>query len=345
MSYPIYWVPSPKYTPGHPAPLLAIVHHRMVGTLVGTDASFTSPVGVGRAASTNFGIGWCRKHSPERRICIHQYVRLGDQAWGNGNWDASGSWDNRNPTTLINSRTISIEHEDGGNLPAGEGRGVVPEAVIEASIWLDRELLAGRVDGIRFRDEPTMVRELRAIPVDADHIIDHYYISGRLKPFCYRPWQDDRIGFPQARYLAALGAIPDTSTGDTMTNIEAKIEQWKLDGTSLVTTLGAPRRADGTADYGSRFMLQKTGTGWDLVSVPRNRLTFVDGSLTDPGFAALSTYAIATPDAVTCKPFSDAATAAAEKIAAADVEAAKRSGARAERERIAEAEAVRIRSI
>jgi len=215
MSYPIVWVPSPKYTPGHPAPLIALVHHRMVGTLVGTDAAFTSPVGVGRAASTNFGIGWCTKHGP-RRICIHQYVRLGDQAWGNGNWDASGSWDNRNPTTLINSRTISIEHEDGGNLPAGEGRGVVPEAVIEASIWLDRELLAGRVDGIRFRDEPTMVRELRAIPVDAHHIIDHYYISGRLKPFCWRPWSDDRTGFPQARYLAALGAPPDTSTGDTV---------------------------------------------------------------------------------------------------------------------------------
>lgn len=158
------------------------------------------------------------------------------------------------------------------------------------------------------------------------------------------PWADYGGHGVKAAYVAPIP--PDTSTGeDTMTNIEAKIEQWKLDGTSLVTTLGAPRRADGTADYGSRFMLQKTGTGWDLVSVPRNRLTFVDGSLTDPGFAALSTYAIATPDAVTCKPFSDAATAAAEKIAAAAVEAAKRSGARAERERIAEAEAVRIRSI
>lgn len=53
----IYWVGSPKFTSGHPAPLIALVHHRMVGTLRSTDAAFTSPDG--REASTHFGVGYC----------------------------------------------------------------------------------------------------------------------------------------------------------------------------------------------------------------------------------------------------------------------------------------------
>ena len=47
---------APKYTAGHPAPLVALVHHRMVGTLRSTDAAFTSPDG--REASTHFGVGY-----------------------------------------------------------------------------------------------------------------------------------------------------------------------------------------------------------------------------------------------------------------------------------------------
>ena len=41
----IYWVGSPKFTAGHPAPLIALVHHRMVGTLRSTDSAFTSTDG------------------------------------------------------------------------------------------------------------------------------------------------------------------------------------------------------------------------------------------------------------------------------------------------------------
>ena len=212
MSYPIVWMPSPKHTNGHPAPLLAIVHHRMVGTLAGTDTTFTTGT---RVASTNFGIGYCVKHGP-KRICIHQYVRLGDQAWGNGNWDASGQWDDRYPTTFVNSRTVSIEHEDGGGKPRGSGKGVVTEPVLEASLWLDRLLLGGNqtelaAAGVRLNGNvaDAFCRELRAIPVDAHHIIDHHYIAGRLKPSCWRPWADDPTGFPQARYLATLGAPPE----------------------------------------------------------------------------------------------------------------------------------------
>jgi hypothetical protein len=63
---------------------------------------------------------------------------------------------------------------------------------------------------IRFRagTETAITRELRAIPVDRNHVIDHHYIAGRLKPYCWRPWADDPTGFPQARYLAALVTAP-----------------------------------------------------------------------------------------------------------------------------------------
>jgi hypothetical protein len=49
----IHWVGSPKFTAGHPALLIALVHHRMVGTLRSTDAAFTRSDG--REASTHFG--------------------------------------------------------------------------------------------------------------------------------------------------------------------------------------------------------------------------------------------------------------------------------------------------
>ena len=127
----IYWVGSPKYTAGHPAPLIALVHHRMVGTLRSTDAAFTSTDG--REASTHFGVGYgCGRTGHPTTAHVHQYVRLGDQAWGNGNWDPSGAWDDRYPTTLVNSGTVSIEHHDNGGRTAGSGKGVVPEAVIAA---------------------------------------------------------------------------------------------------------------------------------------------------------------------------------------------------------------------
>jgi hypothetical protein len=115
----------------------------------------------------------------------------------------------------VNSRTVSIEHHDNGGRTAGSGKGVVPEAVLAASIALDALLLRGdlaelKAAGIRFRagTETAITRELRGIPIDRHHIIDHHYIAGRLKPSCWRPWADDPVGFPQARYLAALAPAP-----------------------------------------------------------------------------------------------------------------------------------------
>ena len=67
-----------------------------------------------------------------------------------------GAWDDRYPTRLLNSRTVSIEHHDNGGRTAGSGKGVVPEAVITASIALDALLLRGdlaelKAAGVRFR--------------------------------------------------------------------------------------------------------------------------------------------------------------------------------------------------
>ena len=215
MSAPrVYWIGSPKFTAGHPAKLIALVHHRMVGTLRSTDSAFTATDG--REASTNFGVGLgCGRTGHPATAHVHQYVRLGDQAWGNGNWDPSGAWDDRYSTRLVNSRTISIEHHDNGGRKRGEGKGVVPESVLVASIALDALLLRGdiaelRAAGIRFRagTEAAIARELRAMPLDRHHLIDHHYIAGRLKPYCWRPWADDPVGFPQTRYLATLAPAP-----------------------------------------------------------------------------------------------------------------------------------------
>lgn len=219
MSYPIYWMPSPKFSTGHPRKYIALVHHRMVGTLPGTDATFLRSDG--RKASTNFGIGFCTKHSEllpvgDRQVCIHQYVKLGDQAWANGNWDASGRWDDLYPTTFINSRTVSIEHEDNGGSMDKLKRGIVKPQIIAASKWLDALLISGKTAnmkaaGIKFTHggAAEISDELASIPIDGKHIIDHHFISGRLKPYCWRPWSADKIGFPKADYVAYLRVDPE----------------------------------------------------------------------------------------------------------------------------------------
>jgi hypothetical protein len=205
----VHQVPSPKFNVGHPAPYVAIVHHRMVGTLKSTDTTFTTG---SRQASTTFGIGSCSKHANDG-VCIHQYVRIGDQHWGNGNWDATGTWNDTHPVTHINSRTISIEHEDNGGKKRGKGKGVVTEAIIKRSIELDRLLLSGNVAamkkaGIAFRagTQAKVATELRAIKVSSKTILTHHDIAGRLKPSCWLPWEDDKVGFPRARYVSELSS-------------------------------------------------------------------------------------------------------------------------------------------
>lgn len=215
----VYWVPSPKFTSGHPAPLIAIVNHRMVGTLKSTDATFTTGT---RVASTNFGVGYgCGRVGHPAGAHVHQYVRLGDQAWGNGNNKRSdgslvpSKWNARYPVNLINSRTISIEHHDNGGSTGTDFQGIVPPEVQAVSIELQRlliwtDLATKKAAGIQFRagTEEAIARELRALRtlIDVNHIIDHNYIADGLKPSCWKPWADDKVGFPQAKYIEGIRA-------------------------------------------------------------------------------------------------------------------------------------------
>jgi len=198
------------YTEGRTEPVRAFVNHRMVGFLAGTDAYFQHP---NRPVSTHFGIGFYDNGV----VKISQYVPLDDTAFGNGNYDPSGTWDDWGyKTTEVNPQTISIEHQDHGS---GQGKGVVRADVQEASQKLQALLRYGtlaewKAAGIRLRDwdtnGPILIREIAKIPVDGHHIIDHHNIAGKLKPTCWRPWEKDTIGFPRANYVAGIktwGAI------------------------------------------------------------------------------------------------------------------------------------------
>ena len=128
----ITWIGSPNFgfpdgAHGGNAPE-AIVYHIAQGSLGGIDAWFNNPAS---SASTHFAVGFGGQ--------IHQYVRVGDAAWGNGLMnrpDLSIAWlrycyENRvNP----NLRTISIEHE-------GFTGNAWPEAMYRASLALTAWLL------------------------------------------------------------------------------------------------------------------------------------------------------------------------------------------------------------
>jgi hypothetical protein len=218
MSYPITWKGAAHFATGRGGVLPRwLVHHRMVGYLSGTDRYFANPDS--RPVSTHFGIGRRKAGGP---VEISQYVALDDTAYGNGNnVNASGDevaseWNRLGFPSQPNRHTISIEHEDGGSSTDADGkRGVVDDAVIEASLWLDALLLSGdpaaiRNAGIRYRST-ALVEGLFDIPRDATHIIDHHFIAGPLKPYCWQPWLDDK-GFPQARYLSALTTSTEEPT-------------------------------------------------------------------------------------------------------------------------------------
>ena len=147
-------------------------HERPAGVGAGVRGFSARPGPVRRFWAVGF-LGYTPRHAP-----VAQWIRASDfGSEGRGfeslrarhsadliqlfrvvsrNWDPSGAWDDRYPTTLVNSRTVSIEHRDNGGRTAGSGNGVVPEAVITASIALDALLLRGdlaeqKAAGIRFR--------------------------------------------------------------------------------------------------------------------------------------------------------------------------------------------------
>ncbi|MCI0345763.1 MAG: hypothetical protein L0221_10030, partial [Chloroflexi bacterium] len=260
MTLRVFQVPSPKHYTGRSGMhVIALVHHRMVGTLRSTDVTFTTDT---RPASTNFGVGYdCGRAGHPTGLAgthVHQYVMVDDAAWGNGNLDLTGGWDNVYGATLNpNFRTISIEHHDNGGATLGSGRkGVVPEEVIRASIELDALLLSGdwlawKAAGIRANTDAkgaAIAAQVKAIAPSSKTLIDHNYIAGKLKPFCWKPWADDRLGFPQARYIAALTAPAGGSdvAAKPVTDVTPKLIDWlastpyyALDGTTKLGTAGA----------------------------------------------------------------------------------------------------------
>jgi len=202
---PIIFKKAAHYTEGRTAKVRAFVNHRMVGTLKGTDSYFTNPDT--RPVSTHFGVGRI-----DGKVAIHQYVPLDDTAYGNGNYDATGNWDNWGyPTTEINAQTISIEHQDHWGNDALKG--IVIAEVQEASQKLQALLRYGtqaqwKAAGIRVRDwdtnGPILAKELHAIPVDGQHIVTHHDIAGKLKPYCWLPWAKDVVGFPRTKYVTQI---------------------------------------------------------------------------------------------------------------------------------------------
>lgn len=188
--YTITWKNSPNHYDGRNGyQPEAIVNHRMVGTLPGTDLTFSKPA---NEVSTHFGIG---KRTVNGPVEISQYVDLSDGAWGNGNADPETTWPllKRGPAGIINPNyyTVSIEHEDGGSA----NRGLVKPEIIDASVWLSRLLLSGsaplmRAAGIRIRDDATAAA-LKSIVPGNETYIDHRRIAGRAKPDCWRPWLGD----------------------------------------------------------------------------------------------------------------------------------------------------------
>jgi hypothetical protein len=215
---PITFKKAQYYTEGRTEPIRAFVNHRMVGTLAGTDAYFSHP---DRPVSTHFGIGYGENGA----VRITQYVPLDDTAFGNGNYDPSGTWDEWGyKTTEVNPQTINIEHQDHGD-PAGKG--VVSTKTQVASQKLQALLRYGtlaqwRAAGITVRDwdhnGPIIRREIQDMLVDGHHVITHHDIAGRLKPYCWMPWENDKTGYPRAAYVTSikywggilLNGLPDT---------------------------------------------------------------------------------------------------------------------------------------
>lgn len=201
---PISYHKAAHYTQGRTEPVRAFVNHRMVGTLAGTTAYFANPAT--RPVSTHFGIG-----KIYGKVEIHQYVPLDDTAYGNGNYDVSGRWDDWGyRTTEVNAQTISIEHQDHWGDPARKG--IVPDDVQQASMKLQALIKFGtpaqwKAAGLVFRDwanAKIIAAEVAKWPVNGRRIITHNDIAGELKPYCWLPWAEDKVGYPRAKYVNGI---------------------------------------------------------------------------------------------------------------------------------------------
>lgn len=213
---PNKWTGRSGYTP------IAIVNHRMVGYLSGTDVHFSKTTS---GVSAHFGIGYRKSGEP---VEITQYVDLADTAWSNGVYDSSGGWTlvKKTPTgTVVNPNyyTISIEHEDGG---PNDGR--VTDEVKEASSWLQSILLSGDIQlmrhvGIQVRTSALSI--LKTVPITTETIIDHNKIAGKKKPYCWQPYKMDTGGFPawQPELITQLRGSR-MAISDTLDLLDSQVE-------------------------------------------------------------------------------------------------------------------------
>lgn len=142
-----------------------------------------------------------------------------------------------------------------------------------------------------------------------------------------------------------LGPLPESDTEEPV-QFAAKIERWASispDG-GPVTTIGAPLKDDGSTDFSQRLVVRPYNGRHLVELISRDRLPATsDASLDEAMFDALTSYAFpADQEAI------NAAVAAATAPLEAKVKdlAAKLSTATEdERNRIAEAEATRIKSL
>ena len=225
---PVVWMPASDPDWGHGRAgrqPIAIVHHRIVGSLNSADTIFaandTDPATVGstsRSVSANFACGY----DTDGKLYVHQYVDMSDTAYCNGDFEAGSNWEKWGyPTGFVtvdgssmrpmNSMTISIEHDDQGGSSDPTKKGVVREDIIKLSIALDKLMLSGnwaaiKAAGIRCRDEATAVALGKIVPGPRT-LIDHRDIAGGQKPYCWRPWQADTAGFPRQRYITELTPV------------------------------------------------------------------------------------------------------------------------------------------
>jgi hypothetical protein len=97
------WIGSPNCWRGHGGfKPVAIVLHRMAGTLSACDAWFVQSAA---QVSAHYGIGLQGQQ--------HQYVALADSAWANGILEQGNTWPG--PQGNPNYQTISIETDDNGS--------------------------------------------------------------------------------------------------------------------------------------------------------------------------------------------------------------------------------------
>lgn len=241
MGYKITWKQSPNFwTNRSQQPIIALVGHRMVGYLPGTDTTFLNPA---NQVSTHFGIGYRSAGGP---VEISQYVDLSDTAWGNGNYDPSGGWTlikKRADGTVINPNyyTVSVEHEDGG-----PNSGIVTEPVLQTSLWLYTILLSGNADlirsvGIKMREDYTAT-QLSKIQIGTETLIDHNRISGTKKPYCWRPYKLDTQAFLpgwQPRLLDYLRSGTSMAIDDTLALLATEIDALQAERDAAIAEAAA----------------------------------------------------------------------------------------------------------